>query len=422
MIKLPILSFALLLLLAGTAAAKSFELPPPNWPWRGMFVVGNNFPWRHSLPLTITGEARQDAIDRTLGGNELTPDDIAHLAKLGVNSVALSTSVRQSLAVANGATRKTSPLHNITLDQALAIKMGWLDKILDACKENGVVAILTDSQFPMDPKLGLTQVSPEYWSNPALQADTVKRIGEFAQHFSTRGNELGAYDFLTEPLVNGITPTDAILFNGKSVPSGTKLFGTPSQWPALQEAIIKEIRKYDQKHYIMIKPGYGGEPSAYTGFKAPDHSGLIYSAHMYDPHYFTHNGVYTPLIQNNYPSDSDKNLTKTGLENFLKPIFEWTEANHAYAYIGEFSSVRWSKGGDQYVADLINIFDEHNASWEYCSPGGWNGWDPSYNEVFQSDAVHGNDIKYWIGMEAPRWKILIDAFKKNMRNQGNLHD
>ncbi len=392
-----------------------FKAPPPGWPWRGMWIAGNNFPWRHPLPLTVSGAARQDAIDHHLQGDEVTATDIAHLAALGVNSVAISVDVRSMLAVANVATRNTSPLHNLTVDQALVVKMRWLDTILDACRKNGVVAILTGSQFPMDPHLGLTQISPEYWGRPALQADTVRRIGEFAKHFSNRGRELGAYDFLTEPLVNGATPTDAILFNGKTVPAGTKLFGTPRQWPALQEAIIRIIRKYDHRHYIIIKPGYGGEPGAYAGFTAPDHNGLIYSAHMYDPHYFTHNGIYTPLIRNSYPSPLDPNLTRAGLEKFLKPFFEWTRANHAYAYVGEFSSNRWSKGGDQYVADLIGIFDAHNAGWEYVGAGGWNGWDPSYNSVFQPDALQHNDLTYWVGINTPRWRILIDAYRQNLR-------
>jgi hypothetical protein len=310
--------------------------------------------------------------------------DIAKLAGMKVNAVALPLDVGLI----------AQALH-LSVEQAWDNRLAWADRMLDACKNNGIVCVISMCQFPINRNLNLTQESPGFWSDPALQQQSVDLVGKLAGHFKDRGPELGAYDILSEPLVR--------------FPNGVQQ--TPAQWPALQDALIRKIRQSDPERYIIVTPGFGGEPNSYSNFTPLNYPRLIYSAHTYEPHYFTHQGLGGSSRGRIYPS-ADPNLSKTGLAHFLQPLVDFQKKNGVFVYIGEFSAVRWAPGGDRFVGDLIDLFDSDGFSWMYFTYG-YHAWNPSYNNQFSGNDASGEWNKHYAGEDTPRWMILKKAFSKN---------
>ena len=131
----------------------------------------------------------------------------------------------------------------------------------------------------------LVQASPEFWANSA-HLDAVVEIAErLAQHFKDRGRELGAYEFLNEPLVRE---------NGKQ--------SSPDAWPALMLRLVKAVRKHDPKRHIVLTPGFGGETSYYAKLDKPlPFDRIIYGAHFYNPHEYTHQGIRSKNSGKSWP-------------------------------------------------------------------------------------------------------------------------
>lgn len=341
-----------------TSSAKAIDTAdglPPGWPWRGVTLESSG-----------------------------TADDISKLAAMNVNAIAIQLNVRQ-----------IAESKRLTPKEAWDDRLAWADQMVQACKKHGIVCNISMFQFPIDPALRLSQDSPEYWSDPNLQKQTVELVGRLAEHFKDIGDELGAYDILSEPLVR--SP------NSKQQ--------TPKEWPALQDAIIRKIRQIDPNRYIVVTPGYGGMPSSFIDFKPLNYPKLVYSAHMYSPHGFTHQGLPGFEYGKEYPSIFPP-LNKSRLQEYMRPVLAFQKKYNALVYIGEFSAIRWASGGDQYVSDVIDIFDDNQLSWMYFSIG-YHGWNPSYDNVYTPNASTIQARSHFVGENTPRWKILKNAFKKN---------
>jgi len=117
---------------------------------------------------------------------------------------------------------------------------------LDACKKYGVIGILSVSQIPIDPASGLSQESRVFWEEPERLMEAINIARSLAQHFHERGNELGAYEILNEPVIR----------------DGSKI-EFPKAWPGLLREIVGEIRKYDAQRFIAVSLPAGGLPSGY---------------------------------------------------------------------------------------------------------------------------------------------------------------
>ncbi len=334
--------------------AEETELPP-NWPWRGIVL-------------------------QSCCGN-INEDDLALLAKLNVNAVLLNLKVRFH-----------AKINHLPPEEAWNQSLLWADKMLDACKEHGIVGIVRLNEIPIDPTLGITEREPGFWDSQEKLHEAVELAGKLAQHYRSRGSELGAYVILSEPVVQ---------INGEQI--------RPTILPQLQQEIISEIRNYDKTRYIVVTPGPGGLPSGYEGFSPLNDGKIIYSAHMYVPHAYTHQGISDRPTGYAYPGIIKYRLwDKKKLEETLRPLREFQEKYKALVWIGEFSAVNGAKGADQYVQDLISIFDEYHWSWTYFSYKGYPLWDPSNDKAYKKRSE-----KYLGNLDTARWRILEKAYERN---------
>jgi len=360
---------------SSTSIAASSVLPP-NWPWRGVGVSLMQPP---------------------------NADDMQYLKKIGVNAISIQMWPR--LKAKN---------QKISGREAFKRELKLLDTLLNECKLRGITAVITIYQFPMDPAGGLTQDSSEFWDNPELLKEAVYVAGELARRFHGRGKELGAYAILTEPLV-----VRDISFAGIKIGSTTEV---PQAWPGLMRDIVKEIRKYDKTRFVSVTPGLGGMPAGYTDFTPLDDPYIIYEAHMYQPHDFTHQGVGAKPIGYKYPGGilwwSFTYWDADVLKGALYPLRRFQKKYNVPVWIGEFSAARWAEGGNQYLKDLIGIFDSDGLAWTYYCFKCWHGWNPDYADYgdYGESGVYDNsgDGKLdYRGRNTARWSLLRAAFNKN---------
>jgi hypothetical protein len=102
---------------------------------------------------------------------------------------------------------------------------------------------------------------------------------------------------------------------------------------------------------------------------------------MYEPHAFTHQGVFRPSEPVSYPGEiAGKMWDRRALEAALQPTIEFQRAWNVQIYLGEFSAIRWAPGDSarRYLADVIAIAEEHGWDWSYHAFREWQGWSVEY--------------------------------------------
>lgn len=334
---------------------------PVGWPWRGITV------------------------DAFGGSND--PSVVPKLAQMGVNSIELVLSVRN-----------VAKYQNKTPTVAWNESIAWADSMLDACKANGIVGVVTFVQIPTDPSLNLDQASSEVWNTPSLLSEAVTRAGQLAEHFKSRGAELGAYEILNEPIVH--TSTGQYF---------------PSNYPALMQQVITEIRSIDPKRWIVVTAGIGGEANQYQNFKPLSEPRIIYGAHIYNSHNFTHQGIYSYPLNVTWPGMiNGVYWDKSQLTKQIQPLITFKNAYSVPVWIGEFSAINWAPGADTYLKDVVSIFNQNGFGWMYFSLNGYHGWNPDYDTSFTSDA----DAKYhYVGSGSARWATLKQIFAGTQASQ-----
>ncbi|MGH8426813.1 MAG: glycoside hydrolase family 5 protein [Gammaproteobacteria bacterium] len=344
---------------AGTKGAtpdpsSSTELPP-NWPWRGV---------------TMNNDAQ---------GRAAQPSDIdAFVNAFGINSVHLYMNLKQ---VAKRA--------GLTDSQAWVQSLQWLDAMVAECKKDHVIAIVHLRYFPAPGGGYYDQHSPAFWNNPAAVNEIYTWTAALVKHLQSYSNEEVAFDILSEP-------TTLTSFGPEQ----------PPEWVNIQRRIVETIRANDPGRWVVVKPGPWGEPPGYADFSPLAFSRLVYSVHIYLPVQYTLQGVNGRPVGLRYPGMiGRKYWDKQALEKLVSPVVSFQNRYHVPIWVGEFSAVRWAPGSDQYLGDLVSIFDSQGWGWSYFSVGAWNGWDPRY------DASYRNAKEVWY--KSPRWHTLQALFGEN---------
>lgn len=353
--------FFCLMLLSIVAEAKEV---PPHWPWHGVSIDGVNF----------------------------SPDQLAVIAKkIHINSVQLRLRPR-----------KLAKIKKISPELAWHESLVWGDQMLDMCKKLGIVAIMTVEGFPIDPTVPYIQTSEKFWNNQGDLNEVVRLAKEMSLHYASRGGELVAYQLLSEPTVT----QDLYLW---------KRAIQPKLWPQLAHKIIATIRENDAKRWIAFAPGPWGGVNAYKFMQPLKFKHIIYGAHVYTPHAFTHQGIRQWKTTYSYPGKiAGKFWSKQQLMAAMKPLRDFQNRYDVPVWIGEFSAMRWAKGGEQYIKDLVSIFNDNGWSWTYFSMNGWHGWMPDYNQEYgmaTQVAEKPRQVELQrVGFASERWHTLSFIF------------
>ncbi len=334
---------------------------PKNWPWRGISFQSEN----------------SDTAD------------VTYLASIGVNHIRI-----QLKPTIRARRDKKDPTASFWEE------LRWADGILDACKRNGITSLVAFNHLVLDPEKNLDDKDRIFWTNKSYTDSAFKMVEIIVSRYKNRGDELAAYEVVGEP---------AVQEKGKSPE-------VPPNLEGFYKKVLQIIRKYDQQRWFLLTPGPWGEPTNYKDFKPFNIKDpkLIYGAHMYLPNLYTHQGL----------KGRDKGLKYPGIvkaENWNKDLVEKKIANlkkfqDAYGYpvyVGEFQTVRWAQGADQWAKDVLQSLDKFKFSWSmFAYEAGTEAWDPFYDVVDRSKPSTQWEIKF-VGKETPLWKYMISEYQKN---------
>jgi len=272
-------------------------------------------------------------------------------------------------------------------DHRLKGELAKLDAALPVCREAGLMVVVD------------LHTGPGHWAEKGRSLFTNKRCQDrfveiWEQIARTYKDEpcIWAYDLLNEPLQEGTA--EGVL-----------------TWQGLAERTARAIRRIDPDRCIIVEPAPWGGVTSMGKLKPLSVPNVVYSAHMYVPHRFTHQTVndprQTPVV---YPGViQDKQWDKAALEEALKPVIEFQRRHHVHIYLGEFSAIRWAPDGSayRYLRDCIDLFEKHGWDWTYHAFREWDGW----------SVEHGPDRADHQPTAEPtsRKKLLLEWFAKNAK-------
>lgn len=205
-----------------------------------------------------------------------------------------------------------------------------------------------------------------------------------------------AYELVNEPVQHAPEP-DGVL-----------------DWWELQERTAAAIRAIDPMKPIIATVDDWSDPARFAWMRPLPQEGIIYTAHMYWPNAFTHQGVHGGLEHPlTYPGTwQGAALDREALRRHLQPLRDFQLSYQVPVYIGEFSAIRWAPGADRYLADAIAIFEEYGWHWSYHAFREWGGW-----------SLEAADLPYDPKLSPPareptaRAQVVRAALMRNMKPQ-----
>ncbi|NMA43262.1 MAG: glycoside hydrolase family 5 protein [Oligosphaeraceae bacterium] len=183
----------------------------------------------------------------------------------------------------------------------------------------------------------------------------------------------------------------------------------PKAWPQWAQAAIDSIRQIDTRHHIVIEPGPGGLCWGFKGFPLLEDpvNKLIYSAHQYQPHKYTMQGIRditgTDLSQAylerglHWPGIFDDSEggwwdAKRLEEKEMAPVIEFQKKNNVRIFIGEFSVARWAPDGAKYLEDCIALFEKYGWDWTYHAFRESRIWSLEHENTYTSEPAKAKTL------------------------------
>ena len=277
-------------------------------------------------------------------------------------------------------------------DAWLETSLNKLDTMLPLCAQYGVRVVLDlHSPFGGTPTAGgYVGTDTGLFTSKSAQEKFVADWQRMARRYRDR-QVIWGYDLANEPVE-------------EEVGEGCE------DWQALATRTARAVRAIDSTHAIIVEPTPWGGPEALENLEPIPVAGIVYSVHMYVPHAFTHQGVFSNRVGITYPGMIDgKFWDKAALRRTLQPVRDWQRDYGVQIYLGEFSAIRWAPGESScnYLRDCIELFEEFGWDWSYHAFREWDGWSVEHG----SDKADTTPSK----TETSREKLLREWFAKNAK-------
>ena len=221
--------------------------------------------------------------------------------------------------------------------------------------------------------------------------------------------------------------TEYVLYEILNEPHGIEV----NTWNSIQQKVIDEIRKVDQKHTIVVGGADWNSYRTLDGLPNYNDEKLIYTFHFYDPFLFTHQGaswveptmatlsnVPFPYdasrmpalpeglkgswVENNYNDYStDGNVAK--IHELSDIVVDFQKERNAAVFCGEFGVyIPNSPGIDRtYWYKVVRSYFEEKGipwtTWDYT--GGFGLFNQGGNDLFENDL--NTDLTDALGFTAP---------------------
>lgn len=295
--------------------------------------------------------------------------------------------------VQQAAPRHRPPLESYEswLEQALR----KLDAALPWCERYGLYVVVDLHSPPGGRAIAGHYVASNdrLFSDPQAQAKLISAWQQIAQRY--RGSKvIWGFDLVNEPVE-------------EFVEEGC------DDWPALAERVARAIQAVDPDRTLIVEPAQWGGPAEFVDWVPLPLSNVVYSVHMYEPHRFTHQGVYDNDPPVRYPGVINGEWwDSTRLAETLRPVREFQQRYRVHIYVGEFSAIRWAPDGSarRYLRDLVELFEAWGWDWTYHAFREWHGWSVEHGEdrVQTEPLTPPTDRQQWLRSwfarnEKPPW-------------------
>jgi hypothetical protein len=239
-------------------------------------------------------------------------------------------------------------------DRWLEGELQRLERLLPVCVESGLL-VLIDLHTPPGGRDGANDC--RMFHDRRFQEKFVEVWDRIATRFRDQKGIWG-YDLVNEPCEGTV---------------GQGLM----DWQSLAARVARRVREIDPQHAIIIEPAPWGSPGSLESFEPIPVPGVVYSVHMYQPHKFTHQGVYDNAMGLVYPGVIEgRRWDKHQLRRALQPAVDFQRDFGVHLYLGEFSAIRWAPEGSahRWLSDVIDLMEENGWDWAYHAFREWQGW------------------------------------------------
>ena len=301
-----------------------------------------NGDWRVEYPRRVSNLPPLRGV--MLPGNDCREDDFATLAKWG------ATLARYQMIRGWGKENDNQDIEeyirwlNGRLDHLLRDVLPWARKY--------GVRIVVDLHVPPGGRRGGEMNMFHDAKFADCFVDCWRRI---ATRFKGNSDIIFGYDLINEPQQNQSALPNCDYWN-------------------LQRRAAEAVRAIDAETTIIVESNGWDAPNTFAYLSPLAMHNVIYQAHLYLPHEFTHQGVsgrkWTPSC---YPNEK-KGWDKEFLRRQIAPVVAFRDRHGARIYFGEFSAIAWAEGADRYIADCISLFEEYGFDWTYHAFREWQGW------------------------------------------------
>lgn len=133
------------------------------------------------------------------------------------------------------------------------------------------------------------------------------------------------------------------------------------------EDVIMSIRESDAETFIVLDASWYGDTRTMPLMQPHSEPRILYSFHMYEPYSFTNFALNEGKYR--YPEDVEKNegmSPEIYFAQFIDSVREFQQAHNIpnnRILVGEFGVDRRVPGAQQYLQDLIALFNAQNWHW-----------------------------------------------------------
>lgn len=274
-----------------------------------------------------------------------------------------------------------------------------LKEVLDQANELGIKVVLTLLSLPGARYLQLNgdQIDLRLWRDPQYGPEAARFWKELAHRLKGHPAIVG-YNVLNEPV-----PEKAAGLRDTGTPAPAawiaKVANTPADLNLFNAKIVTAIREVDKETPIVIDCGWWAAAYAMPYLQPLRDDKVLYSFHMYEPYAYTNKKANKGRFS--YPGkflaerevdgetkEVEIDLNRIELERILAPVSQWQKKYGIKSnriFVGEFGCNRTISGAANYLADLIDIFNQHQWHWAFFT--------------FRQDLWDGMD--YELGTEPP---------------------
>ena len=241
-----------------------------------------------------------------------------------------------------------------------------LKQAIQKANSVGLKVILTMSDLPGCP-FYLHKTS-SFWSSPAHRLRAAHFWGVLAEALVSIKSSIMGYDLINEPY----TPDDQRVGYFDNVS-----FAYKAELHHFYSTSLQEIRKHDKETMVIVKSTYFASPRAVDILSPLPDLNVAYSVHIYGPPQLTNPRKFQCFkgLSLSYPGVvpkwtnyiNDKVMIDFQyLYTLLETVHNWQvkhniPANHIL--IAEFGTSRELSGSQQFLTDLVTLFNKFKWSW-----------------------------------------------------------